>query len=276
MDMKRLEKAKRENGAIIIEAIIALTVYMFTIFTVLSIVDICYTQARVSVALNCAARDLSKYSYLYYKMGMSDLQQEIEEASSESREMTNELMNGTGTLISSMVNLKDDAQVENTSEFTEGYFQDLEKDMNAIGNAASGLSSNVQDIASSFSEDPKQFMMGMGMMAADTVGAELRIIMGEAMARAFMQKNLKAYEGDDPDSFLRRHGIEDGMDGLDFSGTTMMGGEDNDIVQLVVTYDIKVIQLLDLDYSFTICQTAKTHAWGVGVSNEASTEKETE
>lgn len=37
----------RDKGAIVVEASIALPVYVFVIFTILSIVNICYAQAKV-------------------------------------------------------------------------------------------------------------------------------------------------------------------------------------------------------------------------------------
>ena len=43
------KEIKSEQGAIIIEAIISLTTYIFAIFLILSIVDVCYTQARISM-----------------------------------------------------------------------------------------------------------------------------------------------------------------------------------------------------------------------------------
>ena len=53
--MKREERRKRERGAIVVEATIALTAYIFAIFTILSIVDICYIQAKMSIALDESA-----------------------------------------------------------------------------------------------------------------------------------------------------------------------------------------------------------------------------
>lgn len=57
---------KKQKGAIVVEATIALSAFMFAIFTILSIVNICFIQARLGVALNTAAKEISQYSYLYY------------------------------------------------------------------------------------------------------------------------------------------------------------------------------------------------------------------
>jgi hypothetical protein len=46
-------------------------------------------------------------------------------------------------------------------------------------------------------------------------------------------------------------------------------------IQVVCSYEIEVIKLLNIDYSFKITQVAKTNAWGNGVSKIISVEAET-
>ena len=60
---------KKENGAIVVEATISLTAFMFAILTVIMVLDICYTQAKIGIALNATAKEISQYSYLYSLTG---------------------------------------------------------------------------------------------------------------------------------------------------------------------------------------------------------------
>lgn len=256
--MKRRTNLKNEKGAIIIEAIIALTVYIFTIFTILSIVDVCYTQARISIALNSAARDLSKYSYFYYKFNADDAQQEIEGAAGDSREMTENIINGTGEFMSAFY------EVGESQSLSE-----LQSNFESLENEGQGLSDSVNAMADSFADDPKGFMVGMGMMTLNNLAEGGKGAIAQAMAKAFMKKNLVAFEGDDPDAFLRRHHVVDGLDGLDFTGSSFMVGGESDQIILTLRYEIEVLKLLDVEHTFTIRQTAKTDAWGNGVSNVA-------
>lgn len=62
----------RDKGAIVVEASIALPVYVFVIFTILSIVNICYAQAKVQVALNSAVRQFSEMTYVAYAGGIAE------------------------------------------------------------------------------------------------------------------------------------------------------------------------------------------------------------
>ena len=57
---------KNDNGDIVVEASIAVPVYIFIIFTIFTIINICYAQTKVQVALNSAARQYSEISYVMY------------------------------------------------------------------------------------------------------------------------------------------------------------------------------------------------------------------
>lgn len=56
------------------------------------------------------------------------------------------------------------------------------------------------------------------------------------------------------------------MDGLDFDYTTLMAYGDSNEIQLVVTYEVEVVKLLNVDFKFKFQQCAKTSAWGNGIS----------
>lgn len=263
--MKKLREVKSENGAIIVEAIIALTVYIFAVFTILSIVDICYTQARVSVALNSAAKDISKYSYLYYKFGLNNAEMQLNETASESKSRADATLDGIGDLMDAFTDIENADNLE-----------DLQDGINGVTDAGGALGDTAREAANALADDPKEFMVGMAALAGQELveNGKAKLI-AQLMGRAFMEKNLIGFEGDTADAFLRRHNVKDGLDELDFTGSMFMHGGESDEILLVVTYDIHVIQLFDNDISFTIKQTAKTKAWGNGVNNAVqSTETE--
>ena len=65
-------KKKDENGAIIAEATVSLTAFMFAILIILWLINICYVQAKMAVALNSAAKEMSQYSYLYTALTLDE------------------------------------------------------------------------------------------------------------------------------------------------------------------------------------------------------------
>lgn len=69
-----MEKQKSENGAIIIEASLSLTLFLFALITVYSMYHVSLAQARISSALNATAKEISQYSYAYGISGLKTKQ----------------------------------------------------------------------------------------------------------------------------------------------------------------------------------------------------------
>ncbi|MBD9290718.1 MAG: pilus assembly protein [Coprococcus eutactus] len=65
-------RENNDEGAIVVEASIAVPVYAFIIFTILTLVNICYAQAKVQIALNSAARQFSEIAYVAYASNLAD------------------------------------------------------------------------------------------------------------------------------------------------------------------------------------------------------------
>ena len=268
MQMKRDEnilkckKQKNERGAIVVEATIALTAFIFAIYTILSIVNICYIQAKISIALDAAAEDLSQYSYLYYRFGIDNLQSELHEGTDESRDMVSDTISGIGLLMDNMDDIEGSV---NTGDMTVD-FDNLSTALNDTGQTFGKLSDNVNQYADALAEDPKGFIMGMGRLVADELSGQANSLLGQAMGKAFMKRNLKSFAADDADTFLKHYHVKDGLAGLDFSGTQLMTYGVSNNIQLVCTYEVEVVKLLNFDYSVKFRQCAKTSAWGNGVS----------
>lgn len=247
-------RKESERGAIIVEGIISLTTFMFTIFTVLSIVNICFIQSRMSVALNSAAKEISQYSYFYYKFGIDKLNQGLSEGTESSRDLADSTVTGVAQTIEQFTGAGVDLK--------NGAFN---KAVGKIDGGVNNIESLYTEYADQLKSDPKGFILGMGKMMLNELAEESKSLLCELLAKAFMSKNLVAFPSDTPDAFLRRHHVVDGMEGLDFNYTTFLQNGTSNLIQLVVTYDVKVIQLLNIDFTFTFRQCAKASAWGRGI-----------
>ena len=245
----------RERGAVVVEAVISMTAFIFAILIILSVADIAYTQCKMAVALNSAAKEMSQYSFLYYKFRLDELNKFMSDGTEGAQKTVEDTMDGLGQMMDSFGNAG--------SALEEGSFDRALED---IRNGASSGSQTVSALADQVAEDPKAFLIGMGKLAGREATEAVKVYLGQVMARAFMSKNLKSFAGDDPDAFLRRLHVADGMDGLDFTYTSLMAYGDTREIQLVCTYDVQVVRLLNIDFAFTFRQIARTQAWGSGVS----------
>lgn len=63
---------REQRGAIIVEGTLSLSIFMFFMFTLLSLTQIAYTQARMSTALDSVAKAVAEYSHIFYVTGLAD------------------------------------------------------------------------------------------------------------------------------------------------------------------------------------------------------------
>lgn len=246
----------RERGAIVVEATLSLTAFVFALFTLLSIVNIYYIQAKMSVALNAAAKDIAQYSYLYYKLGIDKHEAGMNAGTEDARETAEQTIDGIGALLD---NFSDGKEAIQTADF--------ESLIDAIDKGMENVDSLVDMYGQKLADDPKGFIVGMGKLALNEGKEILKSrVLGQVLGKAFMKKNLKAHQKDDPDDFLKRYRVVNGMKGVSFNGTALMAYGTTNQIQLVVTYDVQVIRLLNIDFTFTFRQAAKTTAWGNGIS----------
>lgn len=94
---ERKQKFKNEKGAIIVEATISLPIFMFTIITILSVVNICIAQSKMGTFINESAKELSKYSYLCTTTGLAAKHADVSGKGSDAKEaVTTILSQDTG------------------------------------------------------------------------------------------------------------------------------------------------------------------------------------
>ena len=263
--MKR--KVKNEHGAIVMEATIAFTAFIFLIFIIYSIVDICYIQAKMGIALNESAIDMSQYSYLYYKFGIDSVDDAISGAAAESRARANDTLAGVDSLMTAI----GDVEGSFGSGGDSVDFDRLKEALDKTDAATADMKKNIGDYADALASDPMGFAKGMGMLALSEGSSAGKSLIAQAMGKAFMKKNLKDSSSGSADDFLNHYQKKGGMDGLHFDGTEFLvstDGESSENLRLTCTYQVEVVNLLDTDIALTFCQSASTDVWGNGVSSK--------
>jgi hypothetical protein len=217
---------------VVVEATVSLAAFVFAMLTVLLITDICIVQARIGGALASAAKSISRYSYLYYKLNADEARSEQYGAGDGQGSAARQLTDTVGSLTDAM--------------------------------SVDGGNADLEDLGAAVS--------AMGELAGAELREEGRNLLGRTLARAYVQRGLAASPDDGPDSFLRRYRVADGLDGLDFTGTSLMAYGGQEDIKLVVSYGVTVIRLLNIDVKLRFTQRASTLAWGMGVPFAGRTE----
>ena len=86
---------KNQEGAVVIEATISLTAFMFLIITILAITNICLAQAKIGTMVNGIAKDVSNYTYVYSMTGLNGWEQGVSDGANAARHDINEVLEDT-------------------------------------------------------------------------------------------------------------------------------------------------------------------------------------
>ncbi len=260
---------KSEDGAIIIEATISLSVFMFFIVTLLTIVNICYVQSKMSIAINETAKELSQYSYLYAISGLNEKQKQLVEAGEPAKNSTNNVISSVGSLLDTVESTKGDV-VSGYESATSGNMdanQLTELGKNISDNIKSGRAS-VEAIESEFSgiaEDPVAFLKSLAALFGNGVIEEAKShLIAAPVAKLMSKRHFKSASDGDSESFLRGLGVvpkgNSYINGINFTKSKLFPDGNNEI-KIVAIYRAKVVPLLPIDMKFTFCQTAQTKGW---------------
>lgn len=254
---------KRENGAIIIEATIILPFFMFAIITVLSIVNICFAQAKIGVAINETAKEISQYSYLYGLTGLNKKQAGLYAEGENARASVDQIAGGVGDLFSSATSIGDTviSSASDPTKYGDAY-DSITSNMESGQDAVSNITGAAEDLAT----DPTSLMK---MIANEGIEVAKSYITSK-MVPVFVKKHIVRSDGDSCEAFLKYLGVvpKNGsyLKGLDFGDSVVFINGSSEI-KIIVKYEIQIIQLLGIDVKIPFVQCAATKAW---FSNDAS------
>lgn len=244
--MKRRDKVGQERGSLTVEALLFLIPFMCAFLTLVNIARFVQAEVLIHHAITQTAKQISTYSYVMTKTGISVMMQKTNEKSK-----------------------KFQADTKKTVDSVVGFF-------GAVGELGNGnpesIPGNIVNVAEKAKEadaavtdyfnDPKEIMYGALAMAKSEVrGTAMTWVAGSITKTYVRQSILKI--SDDPDQYLKAIGIVDGMAGLDFSESEWMtNGAGKGNVDIVVTYKMKNLLFPDFDLGeHEFCQCASTLTW---------------
>ncbi len=268
MEVKNRRFGKHgERGAVTIEATIALTTFLFVFITIYSLITVCRAQARVQVAINSTAKEISQYSYLYGLTGLDASLAKFQGDALDAKEQTNAFVDDVVNVFDGIQSIGGQAASIDISD-TDALMTQWENIGNTVKATESDFSSVKQSLEK-MAENPQELLFGMTKL----IGSEgLEIAKSRAIAepisRALVKKHLKRSENDSaeaccaslniiPDTYF---GKKSYFNGIDFSNSTLFP-YGSDEITIVASYKIKLPILLPIDVEYSITQSAKTKAW---------------
>lgn len=249
---------KNEKGAVIIEATIALTSFMLFVYLLLTVVNICLAQAKIGVAVNAAAKELSQYCYLYSLTGLDKMSAVAEEKGKLADGVVDNVAEGIETLYDEIGNVKSGSS-----------------SVGSALNSGKSAYNSFKNGATTIANDPKEFILSAIYASGNDLFEKGKNSVGAMLAKNLVKKNLRSNTvstniDESVESFLRFCRVVPSgtsyIDGLDFQRTEIMpqGTDNNLVIKIFADYDIRIVRLLGVDYTVHLSACGKTQAWAVG------------
>lgn len=224
-------KRNDQEGAVVIEATLSLSAFMFLVVIILSIVNICLAQAKIASLVHGIAKDVSNYSYIYTMTGVDEWEAGASQSASQARGSIDVVLSDT------------------TSTYDK---------ISEIANAAFD----------------QEFWDSFMNLAKVEVTNEVKAVVLDKICRNVAEQRL-TLEGKSADEYLKWLGIESGVKGIDFMDSEFCPGGTDDI-KIVADYDVHVLKLLGVDFSFHFKQCAYTKAWKAADSSNQEDDNQDE
>ena len=219
---------KKEYGAITVEAVTTLFIFLMFFVMLLRMMTIIRTQVIIQSAICETAKELSTYSYVLSKAGYFDLRTQVS-ASAEEHNNLAELNKNYKSLVTTI----SDGGAISFDDFSAiiDILENLDvKDFTApaLNNVAENGSNKIAGLA----------------------------------ARQLIKKYLQ--DGAGNTDYLEKAGVENGIEGLDFSLSHYPQSE-GDELRITVTYKVKIVSIPffeDISFDRKIALNATTRVWG--------------
>lgn len=282
-----MKREREQRGSAIIEAVLCLTIFITAIFTILSFIRLCRTQAIISNAVDATAREMSQYAYFYHISGLESLDNSLTKAGADSREKFNTIAGSTEAVYAALGNLGGDVEVTIDSAMSGDVsaafdgIEDLAK-KTSISNVDTQIDSLYDSLEAVTGSDPTKagentisFLKGMVAVAGSEASSMIKSqLIAAPLAKLLIQKHFQV-DGMSADEYLKSLGISEGMEGLNFKMSTIFAPTSPNDINLVVYYQMDIVNFMNFDLGkVTLCKQASTRAW-LGGDQKSKTKSST-
>lgn len=256
-------ECNRENGSVTIEATISLTAFMFTIITILTIINACIVQAKISAAIHMTAKEMSQYGYLYSLTGLLEKEAQLNQDGKNGTKEIDEVLVNINNLLNGIENLA------GSGKKSENDIEDILEEASEAAKDIKGSVSDLKNTLMKIGKDPKKLIFGMAkLLSSEALELAKSRIIAENLSRALSEKHFITEKNGSPENYLRQLGVVPDskgsyLGGLDFSNSELFPYGSNTI-KIKVSYDVKIIALLPINLSFHFTQTGITNGWLAG------------
>ena len=263
-------KKRKEAGAIAIEAVLSLTIFMLAILALMMGSLLIRAQASMQYALNQTAKEISGYFYLLDKFGIASAVSGNATLSAQAK--VQPLNDSIGEIVAFTGNVKktsgeykqivENAKNGNLTDEEIERIKNLPDDATTLKNEAKEIAGHLKDLT----DDPKRLFSGVFQVFGKAmINTALSKYVTPFVCEALMPKYLTLNKNSS--AFYQNTGIIEST--IDFDGSQMLA--DGRTISLVVTYEVDASKLTLGFYKkhLKFQQIASTCAWIRGNDSES-------
>lgn len=192
---------KRENGSATIEATIGLTAFIFFMMLFIMIVKCVMVQTIIQNALSQTAKEVSQNVYLYKAFGLVSVKQDLSNANSAVNKSVSDTKKNLESIMSAFT---DEVDLANMQDDLSGRFAAIQNNVGEIGNNVETAANNI------------------------VAGSIYQVV--DVAEKAVCKNTFKKFVTSDgnknsADAYLKKLNIVDGINGLNFSDSSIMSGK---------------------------------------------------
>ena len=259
----------KQKGSLSIEAAIVLVIFIFGYASIVSITSFIRAQMIIQYSISQAAKEISAYCYLVSKTGLMEDSAEIAGEAGEFKKSTDNVIDTVVKLYEAVdegsTNISGSVKKIPENEDLNGFLTSIQSSGDITQEEfqkVMAATNTMVDTGEEYFSDPKAIMKGLGALAKDGIfSAAKSCIIAAPISKAMVRKQIDLYGKDSKNrDVLERLGVVDGIDGLNFMGSTLFN--DGETITVQVSYTMKVAYYWFDDIKFHFIQTASTRAWG--------------
>lgn len=249
------------KGSLTVEAAIIMPLFILSIFTLIMVMKLIFLHDMVQSALTETAEDLAAYGYLYDTSELLDIQKSMDgyfEDGTDYLAVTESVVDESIILLQHLEGVIQEYEKEEVDNTDPASIWDQIKSLkDEIYNWMGNLGSYSQSIVN-FAEEIT--LNNLFKSALDQGYLYTKSIVSNLIVNNFFKTYLVNEE-------LVNYGVKDGLKGMDFTHSKLFHKEDgiDDLILLVVQYEVNLPSFLKVLDSVQLTNTVKTRGWtGVG------------
>lgn len=235
---KEKNAVSTERASVTVEAAIVFPVFICLIISIIFIIKVVYVHGLIQHAISETANQIADMGYVFYISGAGDIHNNFRDG------------------------------MDSRAELFRRHSADIMDSLDKLGGISG--SKKIEDTIEEIAENPMEELKSIGFAIVSEAFSDIKTQVFLPAVRLNLKKYLKSEDDTDINTKLLGLNIENGFNGLDFSESSFLENQNNDI-DIIVKYKMSLPLPVKLFPKILIVQRASARIWvGEGEAAQAN------